>query len=74
MPNHVRERSAEQTAISVSLTKELLTQIDARADSLGLPRSRYIALLAQHDIARGGLLTIVTQEESQTPVPIGSPP
>jgi hypothetical protein len=70
MPNLVKERSPEQTAISVSLTKEQLLQIDARADSLNLPRSRYLVLVAQHDIARGGPLTIVTQEQSQPTVPV----
>ena len=70
MPNLVKERSPEQTAISVSLTKEQLVQIDARADSLNLPRSRYLVLVAQHDIARGGPLTIVTQEETQTSTPV----
>ncbi len=74
MPNLVKERSPEQTAISVSLTKEQLLQIDARADSLNLPRSRYLVLVAQHDIARGGPLTIVTQEQSQTRVPIALTP
>ena len=74
MPSLVKERSPEQTAISVSLTKDQLAQIDARADSLNLPRSRYLVLLAQHDIARGGPLTIVTQEESQTSTPVDFTP
>ena len=74
MPNLVKERSPEQTAISVSLTKEQLAQIDARADSLNLPRSRYLVLVAQHDIARGGPLTIVTQVESQASAPVGFTP
>lgn len=68
MPNHVRERSSEQTAISVSITKDLLAQIDARTTSLGLTRSRYIAILAQQDIAKGGPLLIATHDKSQ-PVP-----
>jgi len=70
MPNHVRERSSEQTAISVSITKDLLAQIDVRATSLGLTRSRYLAVLAQQDIHTGGPLIIATQDESQLGPPI----
>lgn len=47
-----------QTAISVSLTAKLLNAIDARATQLHLPRSRYLCLLAQTDIKRGGPLTL----------------
>ena len=45
MPNPVKERSPEQTAISVSITKDLLTRIDDRASEVGLSRSRYIAVI-----------------------------
>jgi hypothetical protein len=68
MANHIKPRSPEQTAISVSITKDLLIRIDDRADTLGLTRSRYIAIIAQIDIAQGGPLTIPTQGASQ-PVP-----
>jgi hypothetical protein len=69
MPNPLKARSQGQTAISVSLTKELLGRIDIRADALGLSRSRYLAVLAQQDMAKGGPLTIATQDESQPAAP-----
>jgi hypothetical protein len=57
-PLAVKERSKDQTAISVSLPKSVLAQIDGRAGGLGVGRSRYLVWLAQHDIAKGGDLTI----------------
>jgi hypothetical protein len=44
--------------------------MDARADALGLSRSRYLAVLAQQDIAKGGPLTITSQVEAQPAMPI----
>jgi len=43
-----------QTAVTISLPKGLLRQIDARADRLNIPRSQYLALLARRDILIGG--------------------
>lgn len=54
----VKTRSPDQTAICISISKELLAQIDARAGSLNLPRSQYLALLALDDVVRGGPLAI----------------
>ena len=51
-------RSPDQTAISVSLSKSLLADIDARAKALGLSRSQYLAQIARTDIDQGGPLTI----------------
>jgi len=59
------QRSPGQTAISISMAKEELTAIDARAASLNLPRSKYLALLAQRDIAAGGALTIESSSVSK---------
>jgi len=70
MPNPVKERSPEQTAISVSITKDLLSRIDNRASEVGLSRSRYIAVIAQIDIAKGGPLTIPTQGAVQPAPPV----
>jgi hypothetical protein len=61
MANPAKPRSPDQTAISVSITRDLLARIDARANALGLTRSRYLAVIAQIDIVRGGPLTIPTQ-------------
>ena len=52
--------TVNQTAISVSITKDLLARIDDRANALGLTRSRYLAVIAQIDIDKGGPLTIPT--------------
>jgi hypothetical protein len=54
----LKERSKDQTAISVSLPKPVLSQIDQRAKDLGIGRSRYLVWLAQHDLAKGGELTV----------------
>lgn len=57
MPNY-EPPEIMQTAVSVSLTTRLLEAIDKRANQLHLPRSRYLCLLAQTDIKRGGPLTL----------------
>jgi hypothetical protein len=67
MPNNVKERSPDQTAISVSISRDLLALIDARAQSLNLTRSRYLALLAQQDLTKGGPLVIPAPDASQPP-------
>ena len=54
----LKERSKDQTAISVSLPKPVLSQIDQRAKDLGVGRSRYLVWLAQHDLAKGGEMTV----------------
>jgi hypothetical protein len=56
-----------QTAVTISLPKTLLRQIDARADRLGIPRSQYMALIARRDILIGGSLTL-------SPADAGNPP
>jgi len=55
-------RSSNQTAISMSLPKELLQEIDRRASSLGLSRSSYLSLLAQRDLRELGPLTVHGRE------------
>lgn len=52
------QRRPDQTAISVSIHVGLLAQIDARAASLGLNRSQYLAQLARNDVASGGDLVL----------------
>lgn len=54
----LKKRSPDRTAISVSLSKELLAEIDGRAGALGLSRSQYLALISRKDIDKGGPLTI----------------
>jgi hypothetical protein len=48
--------------ISVSLPQALLDDIDRRAQALGLPRSKYLTLLAQRDLHELGPLTIYGQD------------
>ena len=67
MPN---PRSPEQTAISVSITREHLERVDARAASLGLSRSRYIAVATLQDINKGGPLIIAAQDATKPVVPV----
>jgi len=53
-----KPRSPGKTAISVSLDKTTLDRIDKRCRQLGIARSQYLRLLAQHDTDTGGDLTI----------------
>lgn len=62
----IKPRSPDQTAISISMDNDLRAQIDDRAKSLGLNRSKYLALLARNDIASGGDMTV---REQSTPPP-----
>ena len=63
----IKERSKGQTAVSISLPKELLDQIDLRAGALGLPRSQYLALVARKDIMMGGAFVIPTADATKPP-------
>ena len=51
-------RSPGQTAISVSIPRSLLDDIDRRAEALGLSRSQYLTQLARQDIAAKGSLIL----------------
>lgn len=55
------QRKPTQTAISVSMSKELLAQLDARAGLLGLNRSQYLSQLARQDLIEGGTLELREQ-------------
>ena len=52
------QRRASQTAISISMSKDLLVRIDERASALSLTRSQYIAQLARQDLVKRGELTL----------------
>jgi hypothetical protein len=67
MPGNAKERSPDQTAISVSISKDLLTLIDARARYFSLSRSRYLAVLAQQDLTKGGPLVMPAPDATQPP-------
>jgi len=69
----LKERSKDQTAISVSLPKPVLSQIDQRAKDLGVGRSRYLVWLAQHDLAKGGELTVPLRKNLPPAVPAEPP-
>ena len=55
-----KDRSKGQTAVSISLSEELLRQIDTRANGLGLSRSQFLAMVARKDVMLGGSLVIPT--------------
>lgn len=65
----IKPRSPNQTAFSVSMEEALRDDIDARAESLGLNRSQYLATLARNDIATGGDLLL---REPSTPAPLAA--
>jgi metal-responsive CopG/Arc/MetJ family transcriptional regulator len=52
------QRKPDQTAISVSMSKSLLAQIDERATALGITRSQYLTQLARADVLVGGELVL----------------
>jgi hypothetical protein len=56
-----KKRSKGQTAVSFSVEKTLLAQIDERAASFGLSRSTYLASLARADLAKKGELILPEQ-------------
>lgn len=58
------KRSSGMTAVSVSLPRGLLREIDRRAEALNLNRSQYLSFLARRDLEERGDLTIT---ESQIP-------
>jgi len=58
----VKDRAPDQTAVSISLPKDILSQIDARAGALGIPRSRYLSIIALQDISKGGPLQLETNQ------------
>jgi len=45
-----KKRSPNQVAISISLSKSLLGEIDHRASAMGMTRSHYLAVIARLDI------------------------
>ena len=57
----VKKRSRGQTAVSFSVEKALLAQIDERAARVGLSRSTYLAALARADLAKKGELVLSEQ-------------
>lgn len=66
------QRKPDQTAISVSMPKALLADIDARCSRLGLKRSEYLASLARNDLVAGRELVLrelhsVAPETSSAP-------
>lgn len=52
------QRKPDQTAISVSMSKSLLAQLDERAHALGLNRSQYLSQLARADLRSRRELTL----------------
>ena len=61
-------RGLDRTAISVSMTKEMVAEIDVRAKALGLNRSQYLVLLAKSDLSEGGALMLKEEGTSVKPV------
>jgi len=69
----LKDRSSDQTAISVSLPRDVLAKIDERAKDLGVARSRYLVWLAQHDLAKGGELAIPLRKNLPATTPVEPP-
>jgi len=63
----LNDRSPDQTAVSISLPRDLLAQIDARAKALRMPRSRYLGMVAYQELTKGGPLMIPGPENTQPP-------
>ena len=56
--------------MSISISRDALAKIDARATFLGLTRSSYMGLVAQHDVTKGGPLPILTDGPPQPSQPL----
>jgi len=75
----LKDRASDQTAVSISLPRAILAQIDGRARDLGVGRSRYLVWLAQHDLAKGGELTVPLRQNlppltpPEPPLPLDDP-
>jgi hypothetical protein len=54
----IKNRSPDQTQISVSLPKDLLVKIEARAKSLNITRSAYFVHLVRNDLREPGSFTL----------------
>lgn len=61
-------KESAQITISISINEDLVERADRRADDLGLTRSRYVAVIIQQDLERGGPLMLAAGDESK-PVP-----
>lgn len=49
------------------MRRRLLSEIDARAESLGINRSQYFAALARNDIASGGNIVLHNSDSPANP-------
>ena len=66
----MKERSPENTSVCISLDKGLLAEIDKRAKAHGLPRSRYLALIARHAVIAKGEGPIPAPVAPELPQPL----
>jgi hypothetical protein len=66
----VKERSPDNTSVCISLDKGLLAEIDKRAKLHGLPRSRYLALIAKHDLAAKNGVSPLTADPADPTKPL----
>jgi len=68
MPEPIRNPA--NTVISVSMSRALLNEIDARAANLGLSRSQYLCQLAREDLIARGDMTLREKPEGKQLVPL----
>ena len=68
MPEPIRNPA--NTVISVSMSRALLNDIDARAKALGLSRSQYLCQLAREDLIARGDMTLREKPEGKKTVPL----
>jgi hypothetical protein len=67
------KRSEGQTAVSVSIPKDLLAEVDKRASALRLNRSQYLVQLAVDDLRERGEMVIREMPPAEKP-PVSSAP
>lgn len=58
MPEPEQQKTTGMVPYSLSMTRELMREIDSRAKSLGLNRSQYFAALALNDLKDKGPMTL----------------
>jgi hypothetical protein len=58
--------SSNSAVFSISVPRELLEQVNNRAEALGLPRSTYLALLAKQDLGLVGQALLPANQTAPT--------
>ena len=68
------KRSNKNTVVSLSVDKETLAIMDARAEQLKLTRSGYLQLLSRMDAEQQGVITVTSAPRNSVPFALSDTP